>query len=109
MGSLTETNHQPTMVNTTLNYQLEGAANYFHAGTVGHYMRKFDTRNVQIADMRTCDEQFSLDKQGFELHGFHSAEQSFEDDVRIQSVVYPEVAELLKKVYVFLLWGESLD
>jgi hypothetical protein len=88
------------VVNTTLNYQLEGAADSFQAGTVGHYLRKFDAQKVQITDIRVCNEEFDIDKQGFKIYQHISAETTFDNDTNIRETVYPETAEFLKEVYV---------
>lgn len=91
------------VVNTTLNYCLEplqGEPSPFYPGTAGNYRREFNEQAVQVTDLRGSENDFSLDKQGFELRRHVCTEKDFADEAVVKDVVYEETAELLKKVYV---------
>lgn len=89
------------VVNTTLNYYLDpskGGHTSYQIGVSDYYRRKFDTRPVQIHDIRGQEAHFSLDTHGFQHYKHTSAEKDFDDDDRVRNVVYPEVEQLLKDV-----------
>lgn len=89
------------IVNTTLNYYLDpskGGHTSYQIGVADYYRRKFDTRPVQIHDVRGHEDQFLLDTHGFQHKKHISAEKDFNDDDQVRSVVYPEVEQLLKDV-----------
>lgn len=69
-------------------------------GSAASFRRKFDTHLVQVTDIRGQENDYSLDKNGFQLLKHSSAEKLFEDQDAIKSTVYAEVAEMLKKMYV---------
>ena len=53
---------------------------------------------IQILDMREQD--FTLDKHGFQLVAHQSADKTFDDDERVKAKVYEETSKLLKNVCV---------
>ena len=57
-----------------------------------------DPRPVVVHDARGREDEFSLDKNGFQFVKYPSVEKEFDDDERIQNVYYPEVEKLLKEV-----------
>ena len=57
-----------------------------------------EPHSVTINDARGREEEFSLDKSGFQFVHWPSVEKEFDDDARIQAQYYPEVEEILKKV-----------
>ena len=89
------------VIHTTLNYFLDierGGHVDITPGTAGFYCRKDDTHPVDIHDMRGLEEDFNLNKQGFQIHKHSSVEKEFRDDDQIKSVYYPETEEWLKMV-----------
>jgi hypothetical protein len=93
------------VVNTTLNYYLEpsqGGSTSFYPGTAGNYRRKFNEQAVQVTDLRGSENNFRLDKQGFQVRRHICTEKDFADEDVVKDVVYKEISELLKKVYVKL-------
>ncbi|KFY82092.1 hypothetical protein V500_10822 [Pseudogymnoascus sp. VKM F-4518 (FW-2643)] len=89
------------VVHTTLNYFLDierGGHVDITPGTAGFYRRKYDTPPVDIHDMRGLEEDFNLNKQGFQIHKHASVEKEFKDDDQIKAVYYPETEEWLKMV-----------
>jgi hypothetical protein len=62
------------------------------------YFRPADSHRVTIHDIRGKEDEFSIYKQGFQIHRHVSQEKEFVDDERIKSVYYPETEKLLKDV-----------
>lgn len=60
------------------------------------YERPVNTHNVTVEDVRGREEQFSIYKQGFQIHQHVSKEKDFLDDDHIKEVYYPETEQLLK-------------
>ncbi|PCH36564.1 hypothetical protein WOLCODRAFT_28657 [Wolfiporia cocos MD-104 SS10] len=66
-----------------------------------------DSHPVVVHDVRGREEEFSLDKTGFQFVKHVSQEKEFDDEERIKTVYYKEVEELLKntvgakRVYIF--------
>lgn len=90
-------------VNTTLNYYLDpelGGHVNITPGTAGFYRRKYATHLVKVHDVNGSDEEFNLNKQGFQFYQHESAEKEFRNDDQIKAVYYPETEEWLKNVYV---------
>lgn len=97
----TITTSPPKHINTTLNYYLDpskGGHTTYQIGVSDYYRRKFDTRPVQIEDLRPRQSEFKLDVHGFQHAKHTSEEKTFDDNDRVRRVVYPETAELLKSV-----------
>ena len=87
---------------TTLNFYLEpskGGHSSYSVGTAGYYRRRFDTRSVEIRDIRRIGETVDLNTHGFQLQTHVSGQKTFADDARMKDVVYTEVKQLLKEVY----------
>jgi hypothetical protein len=87
-------------VKTTINYYLdpsEGGISWYTPGTAMIVRRKFDTRPVQIHDIRGHEAEFTINKQAFQLCKYNTAATEFTDE-EIKKVMYPEVEELVKKV-----------
>lgn len=64
------------------------------------YERPFEPLDVVVQDIRGREDQFSLDKNGFQIFRHESQEKVFTDDDHIKSVYYPETEQLLKDAYV---------
>ncbi|KAI9809504.1 MAG: hypothetical protein M1827_006810 [Pycnora praestabilis] len=66
-----------------------------------------DNRKRLVRDMRGSEQEFNLDKNGFEIYKHMSEETEFVDDRKIETVFYPEVERILKertgasKVFVY--------
>ena len=57
-----------------------------------------DPHSVTVHDARGRENEFGLDKSGFQFVNWPSVEQDFTNDDRIKERYYPEVEEILKKV-----------
>ncbi|KAH9910967.1 uncharacterized protein BXZ73DRAFT_108331 [Epithele typhae] len=90
-------------VPTTLNYYTPTAA-----GKPYHYVEEppagkpktnvgQEPHSVLIHNARGREDEFGLDKSGFQFVKWPSVEREFDDEERIKSVYYPEVEELLKR------------
>ena len=87
-------------VRTTLNYYKDpGDGSEPHPSYVGKpetYERPSTVFNVTVNDTRGHEQEYTLDKQGFQFYKRASVEKAFEDDDHIKEVYYPEVEQLLK-------------
>jgi hypothetical protein len=87
-------------VNTTLNYYKDpGDGSEPHPSYVGRpetYERPTETLEVTVHDIRTQENQYSLDRNGFQIYRHESAEKDFLDEERIKALYYPETEQLLK-------------
>ena len=88
-------------VETTLNYydQIHGPK-VLNLNAAEAQSYKWIPVPAEITDMRSCDEEFTLDKNGFQLVEFQAGTSGFEDQKSIREQVYPKVVEMLKQVYV---------
>jgi hypothetical protein len=50
-----------------------------------------------IHDIRGYEKEFTLDKHGFQIHHYKSAEKDFTDEEKIKTEYYKEVEDLLKE------------
>lgn len=57
-----------------------------------------EPHDITVHDARGRENEFSLDKSGFQFVKYPSVEKEFDDDERIKAVYYPEVEALLKEV-----------
>ncbi|KAK4496464.1 hypothetical protein PRZ48_012444 [Zasmidium cellare] len=90
----------PRVVRTTMNFALDpalGGVETYTLGTADYYKRKFSPASVEVKNIRGSEDDFSLNKQGFQLVKHISSEKDFVDNDHIKKVVYPEVEELLKR------------
>ncbi|KAI1423382.1 hypothetical protein F5Y12DRAFT_532962 [Xylaria sp. FL1777] len=62
------------------------------------YTRPVDSHSVKITDIAGREAEFTLDKQGFQVHRHVAQEKDFVDDEHIKAVYYPETEQLLKDV-----------
>ncbi|PIB01108.1 hypothetical protein CB0940_01650 [Cercospora beticola] len=90
----------PPQVNTQLNYHHghRSGPTSFLAGTGSDKRRTWDVRSVTVHDIRCSGEDFTLDKNGFQLVEHESFEKLFEDPSEFKHPVYAETAELLQQV-----------
>lgn len=59
-----------------------------------------ETRSVTVHDIRGSEDQYSLDKTGFQIYHHSSAEKDFRDEEQIKKIYYPEIENLLKEAFV---------
>lgn len=52
---------------------------------------------MTVYDIRGETDKYSLDRQGFQIYTYPSAEKDFVDDDKIKVEYYPEVERLLKE------------
>ncbi|KAF9889826.1 hypothetical protein FE257_006916 [Aspergillus nanangensis] len=100
-NSTTMLTEPANMVRTKLNYFLDpelGGHVDIIPGTAGFYRCNHDTHSVDIHDIKDREEEFNLNKQGFQIYLHDSAEKEFRDDEQIKAVYYPETEAWLKKV-----------
>ncbi len=62
------------------------------------YDRPIEPHPVTVHDIRGHESEYSLDGNGFQIHGHVSAEKDFLDDDQIKAIYYPETEQLLKDV-----------
>ena len=55
-----------------------------------------DTRRMLVRDVRGKENQFNLDKNGFQFYRHVSKEKDFVDDKCIEEKYYPEVEQMVK-------------
>src|SRR5271163_1841443 len=56
-----------------------------------------DAKPGRVYDIRGHEEEFSLDKNGFQIYHYESKEKDFTDEEKIKTEYYAEVEDLLKK------------
>ena len=87
-------------VTATLNYYLEpedGGDSEFAAGTVGEKRRRYRPAQVLINDIRGHEDDFTLDKNGFQFVKKDCTEKTFDNEERIKQTYYPEVVDLIRE------------
>ncbi|PPJ56102.1 hypothetical protein CBER1_02071 [Cercospora berteroae] len=89
----------PPKVNTRLNYHKhDSGSTIYYAGTGSDRRRAWDVHPVTVHDMRLSDEEFTLDKNGFQLVQNATEECAFESEVDFEHSLYAETASLLRRV-----------
>ena len=93
---------KPQDVDTVLNYFKPNAdGSPPHATYVDKpetYHRENNSHNVTVRDIRGKEDQYTLDKSGFQIYKHVSKEKDFLDDEKIKAEYYPETEQLLKDV-----------
>ncbi|KAM3415589.1 putative tRNA-splicing endonuclease subunit tsp-1 [Cercospora zeina] len=86
-------------LNTFLNYHKhDSGSTVFYAGTGSDKRRAWDVRPVTVHDIRSSGEDFTLDKNGFQLVEHASIQGTDGDELHFEQAVYAETAELLQQV-----------
>jgi hypothetical protein len=67
-----------------------------YADKPGSYEREHISQRLLVHNVRGTEDQYTLDKTGFEFYKHESVEKSFADEEHIIAVYYPEVEELLE-------------
>jgi len=80
-----------------------------YVGKPETYERPYESLDVVVEDIRGREDQFTLDKNGFQIYRHESEEKDFTDDDQIKSVYYPETEQLLKDAYVTVTLPVSLS
>lgn len=71
------------------------------------FERPVESHHVKVTNIAGREAEFTLDKQGFQVHRHVAQEKDFTDDEHIKAVYYPETEQLLKdvtgasKVFIF--------
>lgn len=97
---------------TILNYYVDPGKDGDHSffdGTIIESRREYAEVPVRVRDLRRQDEEYSLDRQGFQLLMHPSIEKEFDDTARIKDVYYRECAEALQNMYVLIIVPISLS
>lgn len=99
-GTITPTAQLPLStsktVKTKLNYYAEGTT-AFYPGTASAFRRPFDTRDVEITDVRGAEDRFDLDAHGFKFMKHPQGEQDIADEAKVKANLYPDIVSLMKK------------
>ena len=94
---------QPAEITTTLNYHLEvarGGAAVWCPGTVQDKRRPHEHKDVIVENIRDRLDEFSLDKQGFEVGPFTTSVADCDTNDEFAGQYYKDVAVHVKKMYV---------
>jgi hypothetical protein len=92
-------NHQPRDIQTTLHYHPLGAPPktvYYNRPET--YVRPIESHAVTVHDVTGRENDYTLDKSGFQFHRHTAAEKDFLDEEQVKAVYYPEIDQLLKEV-----------
>lgn len=65
------------------------------------YERPYETHPVTVSDVTGHENEYTLDKNGFEFYKHTSVEKDFVNDEQIKDQYYKETEQLLKDAYVF--------
>ena len=68
------------------------------ADTTNSLKLQWDNRAVSIEDVRGREQDFTLDKQGFEFHNAPTSFKDFNNDDSIRAEYFKDVEALAKKV-----------
>lgn len=88
---------------TTLYYYLEvkdGGILQTYPGIAYEKRRKHVPHDVTITDLRTVKDDFTLDKNRFQLTKNVSDDKEFLDEERVRKEYYPQCEALIKKPWV---------
>lgn len=91
----------PHVVNTTLNYYLSparGGAKIYQPGAVSDKRRPHDAQNVQIVDVRGRENDFELDKQGFQIIQLKTSIQDVEKDADWRGQYFEDIMAQVKRM-----------
>ncbi len=88
-------------VDATVNYfPIDGETNVL-AGTAGYQRRPFDPRKVKLTNIRGNEEDFKLEKHGFQIVRENWTQVDPDEDPRqIEAKLFPEAARILQRLYV---------
>jgi hypothetical protein len=92
----------PKTVSTTLNYHLaveKGGHDSFQVGTVSDKRRQHVPVETQITDMRGMEDEFSVDKQGFQVVPSKAilSVEDYSDDDKVTELYHRDCERLIKE------------
>ncbi|OTB08297.1 hypothetical protein M426DRAFT_316926 [Hypoxylon sp. CI-4A] len=109
--SATASSASPYDVDTILNFYKDpedgSAPHPSYVDKPDSYERPVDSHPVHITAVNGHEDEYTLDKNGFQYHRHVSNEKDFLDDDHIKAVYYPETEQLLKdftgasKIFIF--------
>ncbi|KAK5633666.1 hypothetical protein RRF57_009380 [Xylaria bambusicola] len=88
------------LMETTMNYHLDpsrGGSKPSTFGTIGVLRRKFDSRPIQIHDLRGLESEFDIHTHSFQIHDWKPGTTSL-DSNDVKQIIYPETEELIKSM-----------
>ena len=97
---------EPFSVETTINYYYTPVENVpppmLKVGTVGARRIKFDGRKRKVFNIRGRENNFKLDRNGFEFLPFTLNEDKkiYDNEDEVRQVLYPKFAQFMKDAYV---------
>lgn len=97
---------EPFSVETTINYYYTPVENVpppmLKVGTVGARRMKFDGRKREVFNIRGRENNFKLDRNGFEFLPFPLNEDKkiYDNEEEVKQVLYPKFAQFMKDAYV---------
>ena len=97
---------EPFSVETTINYYYTPVGNVpppmLKVGTVGARRMKFDGRKREVFNIRGRENNFKLDRNGFEFLPFPLNEDKkiYDNEEEVKQVLYPKFAQFMKDAYV---------
>lgn len=95
---------KPRNVQTTINYYKDPGDGTEHAPSIAGKRSTFNQPSIDldtiVTDISGSEDQFTLDSHGFQLYDHVSQMKEFDNDDLIKEEYYPEVEELVRKVYV---------
>ncbi|KAI0478257.1 hypothetical protein F4859DRAFT_479156 [Xylaria cf. heliscus] len=90
----------PPPVDTNMNYYLDpskGGIKSCSFGTVGVIRRKFDTRTIQVHDLRGREDEFDIHTHTFQTSKWRPSTTTLDSD-EIKQIIYPEAEEFIKNL-----------
>ena len=95
----TQTNTIMQTIQARINYFPDNGHKLVFPGTAGHQRRPIDPRLVTITDIRGSQDNFQLERNGFQVvKGVWTPIKLCQTHEDIQATAYPECVELLKKL-----------
>ena len=88
-------------VDATVNYfPINGETNVL-AGTAGYQRRPMDPRKVKLTNIRGNEQDFTLERNGFQVVKENWTQVDPDEDPRqIEAKLFPEAARILQRLYV---------
>jgi hypothetical protein len=95
----TQTMTQLRSVESIINYFPVDGPRKVYPGTAGYQRRKFDSRTVNISDIRGVEHDFKLETNGFQVvkKTWPETKADFTDQ-QVKNSVYPEAIKVVKQL-----------
>jgi hypothetical protein len=95
----TQTTTIAETVEARINYFPENGHKLIFPGTAGYQRRPFDPKIVNVTDIRGSEDNFELEKNGFQVvKGTWTPTKVADAHEQVKAVAYPECAEMLKEL-----------